>query len=67
MDAEAAYEDAFAQVNAHHFASNFKGIRMDQCTSCHGTGQVRDDCLTCHNYHREPGFKKLMMQQAKQE
>jgi predicted CXXCH cytochrome family protein len=66
-NAEAAYGDAFNQVNPHHYESNFQGIRMEQCTSCHGAGEVRDDCTTCHNYHRQPGFRKLMMKQAKQE
>ena len=60
---EADYIGAFTQVNPNAFASNFRGIRQEQCTDCHGSGQVRDDCSTCHNYHREPGFKKLMIEQ----
>jgi predicted CXXCH cytochrome family protein len=64
---EAAYSEAFTQLNPHHYASNFKPIRMEQCTSCHGAGQVRNDCLTCHDYHREPSFRRLMIAQPGKE
>jgi predicted CXXCH cytochrome family protein len=67
QDQEAAYSEAFTQLNPHHYASNFKPVRMEQCTSCHGAGQVRNDCLTCHDYHREPGFRRLMIAQPGKE
>jgi hypothetical protein len=64
---EAPYSEAFTQLNPKSYASNFKPIRMEQCTSCHGAGQVRNDCLTCHDYHREPGFRRIMMAQPGKE
>jgi hypothetical protein len=64
---EAAYSEAFTQLNPRSYASNFKPIAIEQCSTCHGSGQVRNDCLTCHDYHREPGFKRLMIAQPGKE
>jgi hypothetical protein len=64
---EANYAEAFTQLNRSHYDSNFRPVRMEQCTSCHGSGQVRNDCLTCHDYHREPGFRRLMIAQPGKE
>lgn len=61
LDPQAQYSEGFGQLNPHHYTSNFKQIRVEQCTTCHGAGQVRNDCLTCHEYHREPGFQRMMM------
>ncbi len=63
---DAHYPQAFDQVNPHHFESNFSPIRRAQCSECHAPARVRDDCMTCHEYHRNAGLKKIMMAQPNQ-
>ena len=68
INSEAKFADAYKQLDKHKFASNFKSIEKDTCTECHGSGQVAQNCLTCHNYHQEPSLKKTMIRQiAKKE
>ena len=63
INSEAKFADAFKQLDKHKFVSNFKSIQKDTCTECHGSGQVAQNCLTCHNYHQEPSLKKTMIWQ----
>jgi len=41
-------------------AGDFGPITVDQCRSCHKEGAVRQDCATCHLYHRGTTFRKRM-------
>jgi hypothetical protein len=34
--------------------SNFLPIKKETCLECHAREKVRQDCLTCHQYHRPP-------------
>ena len=40
---------------------SFAPIRKEICAECHTSGQVRNDCQLCHEYHTEPGFRHAMM------
>ena len=42
------------------FAGDFKPIAVEKCESCHKESGVRQDCLTCHLYHRSTTFRKRM-------
>ena len=61
---KAEFEAAFKQLDPHKFSSNFNSVTKQTCVECHGGGQVSQQCLTCHQYHQEPGFKKAMMQRV---
>lgn len=41
-------------------ADDFIPIALKKCTSCHKENGVRQDCLTCHEYHRSTTFRKRM-------
>lgn len=51
--ASQSYLAAFApgRGDPSQFRSNFQVINKATCAKCHCRGQVRDDCLLCHNYH----------------
>jgi predicted CXXCH cytochrome family protein len=66
LDQQADYAASFGQLNPHDYISNFKQMRVEQCANCHGAGRVRNDCLTCHEYHRTPGFRRIMTAQPGQ-
>ncbi len=61
MAGKADYAASFSDYNRHSFVSNFAAIKQETCAECHATGQVRQDCLLCHEYHLEPSFKKQML------
>ena len=58
------FSAAFKQLDPNKFSSNFSSVAKGTCVECHGGGQVSQQCLTCHEYHQEPGFKKTMMKQV---
>ena len=41
-------------------AGDFMPIAIQQCKSCHKANGVRQDCSTCHLYHRSTSFRKRM-------
>lgn len=57
FDEKADFAASFAQHDASTYNPNFKAIEMETCASCHQKGQVRNDCMLCHEYHLEPGFR----------
>ncbi len=61
LDKKADYAAAFKQTDPKVFNSNFSGIAKKLCATCHQQGQVVENCLTCHKYHDQTGFKDRMM------
>jgi hypothetical protein len=51
LDATAKYQSSYDQRNPKMFVSNFKPMRMKQCTTCHKKNAARQDCSLCHTYH----------------
>ncbi len=51
LDQTAPYQKGFEDHDPATFASNFKAMQMDQCTSCHSESAAATTCLTCHEYH----------------
>ena len=51
IDPTAKYQDGYKQRNPTTFVSNFKPMRLEQCTSCHKKNAARQDCSLCHKYH----------------
>ena len=51
IDATAKYQSSYEQQNPRMFISNFKPMRIQQCTTCHKTNAARQDCSLCHTYH----------------
>lgn len=55
-------------ANSDHGQSNGQGlvtvdftpIAVKKCKSCHKASGVRQDCSTCHQYHRSATFRKRM-------
>lgn len=46
-----SYLKSYEHGNPRNFASNFSAVKKDVCQGCHASSGVRQDCLTCHNYH----------------
>jgi hypothetical protein len=61
LDKKADYAAAFKQIDPKVFNSNFSAIGKKLCAACHQQGQVVENCLTCHKYHDQTGFKDRMM------
>ena len=61
MAEKADYAASFSDYNRNSFVSNFAAIKRETCAECHATGQVRQDCMLCHDYHLEPSFRKQML------
>jgi hypothetical protein len=51
IDATAKYQSGYEQRNPKTFVSNFKPMRIQQCTTCHKKNAARQDCSLCHTYH----------------
>ena len=51
IDNKADYESGFKDRDPSQFASNFKPMDIESCSSCHVSESAGDDCLQCHNYH----------------
>lgn len=49
--ATAKYQSNYEHLNPKTFVSNFKPMRMKQCTACHKKRAARQDCSLCHTYH----------------
>ena len=63
LDKEAAYESNFKEKGeaGASYVSNFKPIEVGTCADCHRAEEgVRQDCLTCHEYHRDPSIRERM-------
>jgi hypothetical protein len=41
--------------------SNFKSIELPNCAKCHAEKKVRNDCGLCHEYHRSPSLKEIVV------
>jgi len=50
-----AFQQAFEQTDPTVFISNFESLTKRQCQTCHTQQRAGEDCLTCHNYHRQSG------------
>lgn len=69
----ADYAGSFKSEDPQHFVSNFQPIRKEICMQCHTgqsaslvkpilrrgdqKGEIRQNCLLCHVYHRHPVLK----------
>ena len=51
LDQTAPYQKGFEDHDPATFASNFKSMQMEQCTTCHNDNAAATSCLTCHEYH----------------
>ena len=60
LNPNADYKSAYNQRDPLTFESSFIAIKQEICTHCHNEGQVAQNCLTCHAYHKEAGFKANM-------
>ena len=61
LDNGASYKANFEAEAGASYVSNFKPIGVDTCRDCHrAENGVRQDCLTCHEYHREPTIRERM-------
>lgn len=45
------YLDGYKQGDPRRFVSEFSSVTKETCATCHKSGAVRQDCLTCHAYH----------------
>ena len=63
LDSDSDYEAYFDQEtrDADDFLSNFRSISKVKCAECHQPEKARDDCVICHNYHLNPGYKEKVM------
>ena len=61
LNNESSFSDSVAGYDQHPYESNFSNIKVETCAACHSPRQVKDDCLVCHEYHFEPGFKEQML------
>ena len=48
---EADFAKAYDGYDTTVFESNFLSLKKETCVRCHQSGQVKDTCTTCHNYH----------------
>ena len=53
-DYAAFFEDP---TDTSAYQSNFHPIAKAVCEKCHAPERVSNACLTCHQYHRKPGFR----------
>ena len=61
LDNSASYGANFQAGEGASYVSNFKPIDVGTCGDCHrAEAGVRQDCLTCHEYHREPTIRERM-------
>lgn len=60
LDETATYQKGFENHDPDSFASNFKPVQKDQCTSCHGDQGAGTGCLTCHEYHLYDAITPIM-------
>ena len=54
------YLKSYEQGNPQSFVSNFGAVKKDLCQTCHASGQARQDCLTCHEYHVDGAITPIM-------
>ncbi|MZH05925.1 MAG: hypothetical protein F3743_11085 [Nitrospinae bacterium] len=66
LDGKAEYMLSFKSFDSTKWSSNFKSIKRKACMQCHAESQIKHDCQTCHVYHLNPGFKKKMVSEKKQ-
>ncbi len=61
LDKEAPYGANFKAEAGASYVSNFKPIDVGTCADCHRAEEgVRQDCLTCHEYHHDPSIRERM-------
>ena len=51
VNPKAEFNKAYKGFDPSVFESNFYSLKKSTCVRCHQEGQVKDNCLTCHNYH----------------
>ncbi len=59
LNPQADFEGQFKDFTTTTGVSNFKSIALANCTSCHAEKKVRNDCLLCHQYHRESSVREI--------
>lgn len=51
LDDKAGFMDSYKALDPKRFRSNFKSVKKQTCSECHGNNVAREDCLLCHTYH----------------
>lgn len=51
LDDKAGFMDSYKALDPKNFRSNFKPVKKQSCSECHGNNVAREDCLLCHTYH----------------
>lgn len=51
LDDKPGFMDTYKATDPAKHRSNFKQVKKEACSSCHGTEVARQDCLLCHTYH----------------
>ncbi len=51
LDDKAGFMDSYKAHDPKNFRSNFKPVKKQTCSECHGNNVAREDCLLCHTYH----------------
>tara|TARA_B100001123_G_scaffold430839_1_gene551433 strand:+ start:542 stop:2077 length:1536 start_codon:yes stop_codon:yes gene_type:complete len=64
LNAKSSYAETYKQRDPLVFESSFEAIKQGTCKDCHNEGQVVQNCLTCHEYHKVTGFKAKMVLKA---
>jgi len=64
---DAMISKMFETFDVDVVGGSFAPIRKEVCAECHTSGQVKNDCQLCHEYHTEPGFRHAMMGAAEKQ
>jgi hypothetical protein len=64
INKSANYDEAFKTLGSIDFESNFQTINKKTCSKCHGTKEVKQNCLQCHVNHRVRDVRALMSKTA---
>lgn len=51
LDRQANFEKTYEQNDPNVPSANFSKVKKELCIKCHGSGNARQDCLLCHEYH----------------
>ena len=66
LNSKADYMASFKSFDGTEWSSNFESIEKKTCMQCHVKSKINQDCQTCHVYHLNPRFKKIMFTVKKQ-
>lgn len=67
LDRQSEFGTYFKYDAKEKYVSDFKSIKLKDCTVCHSEAGVRHGCTMCHIYHRQPGYNTDFQQQRQRE